>query len=356
MTAKRRPFRHLFWVLGFALLVGSAVGAGAALNSPRGGPAAPTGKEPAAPGAEAVCMGFVDVPAGVTPLYPVRHGQVIEVRARANRTYRKGEVLLVIDSEDARRRLKEAEEDLALAGEQLAQAEKLPRQEWDEKIKQQKLAIKAAKATLEAAEAELNYRQSQRKLIGAALIATREALVKKAQVAVEVEKAKLGELKRMDVEAKARLARKLVAAKEAQVRRARLAVEKCSLRAPFAGKVLRVLASAGETLGSQPRQPALWFCPTGGGRIIRAEVDQEFAGRVAVGKSAIIEDDTRVSKQWHGKVLRLSDWYTQRRSILVEPLQYNDVRTLECIVSLDKAGQRELRIGQRVRVTIGRAE
>jgi hypothetical protein len=34
-----------------------------------------------------------------------------------------------------------------------------------------------------------------------------------------------------------------------------------------------------------------------------------------------------------------------------EPLQYNDARTLECIIELD-AGQPLLRIGQRVRVML----
>jgi hypothetical protein len=49
--------------------------------------------------------------------------------------------------------------------------------------------------------------------------------------------------------------------------------------------------------------------------------------------------------------MRVSDWFTQRRSMLQEPFQYNDVRTLECIVYLDP-GSGPVRIGQRVRVTI----
>ena len=60
------------------------------------------------------------------------------------------------------------------------------------------------------------------------------------------------------------------------------------------------------------------------------------------------------NETWRGKVVRLSDWYTHRRSMLQEPLQFNDVRTLECIVQLDP-GQSALRIGQRVRVTLGAA-
>jgi len=35
---------------------------------------------------------------------------------------------------------------------------------------------------------------------------------------------------------------------------------------------------------------------------------------------------------------------------LLEPFQFNDVRTLECTVSVE-SGSRPLRIGQRVRVT-----
>jgi hypothetical protein len=50
----------------------------------------------------------------------------------------------------------------------------------------------------------------------------------------------------------------------------------------------------------------------------------------------------------------MSDWYTHRRSILLEPSQQNDVRTLECIVEVDP-GQPPVRIGQRMRVTIARA-
>jgi hypothetical protein len=37
--------------------------------------------------------------------------------------------------------------------------------------------------------------------------------------------------------------------------------------------------------------------------------------------------------------------------MLLEPLQFNDVRTLECIITLDP-NQPPLRIGQRVRVRI----
>jgi multidrug resistance efflux pump len=115
-----------------------------------------------------------------------------------------------------------------------------------------------------------------------------------------------------------------------------------------------VQVSVGETLGASARQPAVLFCPNDP-RIVRAEVEQEFAGRVSLGQKADIEDDATGGHKWTGKVERVSDWYSQRRSVLLEPLQFNDVRTLECIVTIDPDSVEPghpPRIGQRVRVIL----
>ena len=128
-------------------------------------------------------------------------------------------------------------------------------------------------------------------------------------------------------------------------------MEDCLLSAPVDGTGLRILVGPGDMLAPQPKQPAVLFCANGQ-RIIRAEVEQEFARGVAVGQAASVQDETTADgATWNGQVLRVSDWYTHRRSILEEPLQLNDVRTLECLIALDP-GQPPLRIGQRVRVTI----
>jgi hypothetical protein len=87
-------------------------------------------------------------------------------------------------------------------------------------------------------------------------------------------------------------------------------------------------------------------------RIVRAEIEQEFAPKVYVGQAARIRDyESEELGEWKGKVEGISDWYTHRRSMLLEPLQFNDVRTLEAVIELDP-GQKPLKIGQRVRVTL----
>jgi len=98
----------------------------------------------------------------------------------------------------------------------------------------------------------------------------------------------------------------------------------------------------------------LQFCPDSP-RIIRAEVEQEFADGVAENQVAKIHDASSGDLRWTGKVIRIGGWYTHRRSIIQEPLQFNDVRTLECIIAVDPKGP-PLRIGQRVRVMLGDAK
>ena len=55
---------------------------------------------------------------------------------------------------------------------------------------------------------------------------------------------------------------------------------------------------------------------------------------------------------WQGEVVRISDWYTQRRAVLLEPMQYNDIRTLDVILRLKPDAANPLLINQRVRVRL----
>jgi multidrug resistance efflux pump len=209
---------------------------------------------------------------------------------------------------------------------------------------------------VDAADKEIaqEERQVKKAILSKLLLDKAKALVASLKSQVKLEKKKLEQLKKLDVTDKAKLAALVVQAKEVQVRQARQALKDCDVTAPVDGKVLRVQVNKGEAVSSRPKQPAILFCPAAKERIIRAEVPQEYAWQVAVNNKVRIEDDTRpeTSVFWTGKVIRLSDWYTHRRSILQEPLQFNDVRTLECIVSVQPDPKKPLRIGQRVRVKI----
>jgi multidrug resistance efflux pump len=348
-------FHPLFWLLGLALLVGSAAGT-TWLVSSTGPPAAPP-----PPGLEeeaAVCDGHVDALNGVRSLHPSQPGRLVAVEVRENQHVGQGDVLLRVDDRLARLHLDEAAAARKAARTQLELAAALPEQHA-RKLEQQAAAVRAAREAREAARQEAERLEEQRKNVGGspAAVAAARARVKQLEALAEIEKSKLDELRShaRDPQLAAERARAEADAAEARLKQAREVLDGCTLRAPQAGTVLRLEVGVGDSVPLQPLKPALLFCPDEE-VIVRAEVAQEFAAHVREGLAVTVKDDAHDRPNlWPGRVARVSEWFARRRSVLLEPGQVNDVRTLECIVALDKDGGPKgarLRIGQRVHVTI----
>jgi multidrug resistance efflux pump len=336
------------WLLGAAVL---AVGIAAVGASFKKGSAGEVSVNPTTAEGAVACFGHVDVKHGVTSLYPTRPGRVAEVLVEENQEVKRGALLLRLDDDEPRLRVQEAEAAREAARVQLAQAHKLPEQH-QARLAQARAAIEAARNRLAAAEhvCGRNAALHAKSLLSKAELDVTASQVKEAQALLEAETARLAELRLSDRAADVLRAEAELKAREARLGQAQEALKECGLRAPSDGRVMRVLVGPGELLGAAPKQPALLFCPDGP-RLVRAEVEQEFAHRVKVGQPATVRDESDDPRVWRGRVTLLSDWFTQRRSVLQEPLQTNDVRTLECLISLDP-GQPPLRIGQRVRVLI----
>jgi multidrug resistance efflux pump len=352
----------LFSLLGAGLLAASIGGAVWALRRPgaSSGGNPDDGMSPAQP--IAVCFGRVDVESGVVSLYPLQPGRVESVKVKEGDPVSKGTVLLIMNDQLAISLVEQAKQDLEAADAELDQAKKLGEQQ-ELREAQQQAAIDAVKERVKAAEAI----HSRKKEL-AAIKAIKEQEVRAALAQVDEAKAvqrgeekKLAELRLNnpppgEKPVGLRRAEANVAAKKARLAQAELSLSECQLRAPMDGTILRVLVNKGDILSAQPKQPAMLLAPREE-LIVRAEVEQEFAARVQKGQTAVIEDDANDKFEWHGKIDRMSDWYTQRRSILLEPGQLNDVRTLEAIIRLTNSRttdptQPPLRIGQRVRVII----
>jgi len=301
-----------------------------------------------------VCFGYSDVGHGVTPLYPLAPGRVVKVEVRESQSVEAGTVLVRLDDRLARLRLQEAEADLEAAQAQLLQTEKAPRQH-DFQLIQQRAAIQAAKSRLAAGRIALDHKQDLHKAhyLTATELEAAKALMQELEAAESAEIAKLDELQLVDPASNVRRARADVNAKQARLAQARQGIEECNLLAPCAGAILRIQVSPGEALGSQPQRPAVVFLPEGP-RWIRVDVNQEFAGLLAPGQTAIIEDASGAPGTWRGKIERVSDWYAPRRSLTPDLFHTNEPLTLECLVQVDP-NQPSLAIGRRMRVTIDAA-
>jgi multidrug resistance efflux pump len=348
---------RFFLLLGLLLLVASTAGAIWALHPPGQGP---TDKPKGSAGIPAektlTAYGFVDVENGVTPLYPVQPGRVTKVLVTENQkiTDREKEPLLELDDTLAKQRLEEARADWEAAKDQLEQANDLPRQQ-ELKIEQQQEAIKAAQEDLVAARKGIDRLKELVKINQkpTAELEMAQAQVRKLEAAERAEQKKMLELKLNKPQLQINRAKQDLAAKKARLDQAELGVKECKLLAPGPGVVLQVNVSPGTVLTTQPIQPAIVFCADKP-YIVRVEVEQEFANRVAIGQGVIVQEENSTRQTWRGKLTRIADWYTQRRSSQPEALRIStDIHTLECIVVIERNEPR-LRIGQRVRVEIGK--
>lgn len=299
-----------------------------------------------------VCLGTADVRGGVVRLLPTVSGRVLAVHVDDNADVSAGQILLTLDDRQARNQLREAEAALQAAESQRHEARKGPDQH-KLLVTQQKAAVAAVRHELAAARLAAVHKK---KLMEAKQLSQEEAdaaveVEQKLKSLEQVETAKLEALELRDPLQELARAEAEVRAKTAMRDRARDALGEYALKAPAAGRVLRVLANPGDLVGPGQMSEALLFCPAGP-RVVRAEVEQEYAGRVAIGQQAVIEDAARSGgPNWNGKVVRIADWFTQRRIVTPDQIPVQEVRTLECLVELDP-NQPPLRIGQRVRVRL----
>jgi multidrug resistance efflux pump len=352
---RRRRFPWLL-VLGVLLLLGTATGSRLALNNGAGESPKPAAT-PARSEAKSVAIAYVDVESGLTPLYPVRPGRVTAVMLEENKEVEADTPLFRLDDTLAKGEVAQAKIDLNAAKVRLTQAKRLPKQHAAKVAAQQALIqVRSREAEAARAQHDKAARYYKEKLGGSAEdVKAALKLAEKAEAAVKAEEKNLSALEALDPNAGVELAQLDVQAKQEQLTKAEHGLRECTVRAPVKGRVLRSQLSVGTVLGPSPQHPVLLFCPSVP-LIVRAEVEQEFASRVEVGQIALIQDDATGGGSWRGQVKSLSGWYSHRRSMLLEPLQFNDVRTLECIVTLDQDQDlSQLRIGQRVRVSLARS-
>jgi multidrug resistance efflux pump len=300
-----------------------------------------------------VCTGYVDLEHGVRSLAPLRPGRIAAILVKETEHIEAGTAILRLEDEDAKFPVEEAESAVTAAEIQLEEALKLEEQQRA-RLAQQQAAIAAAGFRLHAARQLVRHKEEQVKdnLVSSEEVSMARDEAKALEQQERAEREKLAELKTVDPALAIRKARAQL--KLSQVRRdqARHQLDECTLKAPVAGTVQRITVGAGDIVTGNPAQPIVRFAPDET-PLVRAEVNQEFADRIQVGQKALIRDDARSGANWRGKVARVAGWYQQRRPTTLDPSAFTDVRTVECLITIDP-GQPPLRLGQRMRVMIGR--
>ncbi len=370
-----RKMRPVLIVVGLLLLVGSIVGARNLTGS--GGPEAKAKGGDPAPRATGgpIVLGLVDtdpppVPYGLPPI--LQSGTVVKVFVKDGDEVKAGQELYAFDDTIPKAKLESAKAAVEYARTKVGEAAQL--------VEQHKAALKLADVGISAAKrkVEIAYRtlyfvdkelEKSYKALGHAkemwpeLKLSSLDLVKAtadhnvAQSEQEVAEAKKKQLEATDPDVKKKEADAAVKQAEAVQKEAEAAVKLCVVWAKMPGVVEQVSIGAGSTMGVSTRAPALWLIPTGA-RVVRAEVEAEFAHRVSPaleGKTVTIYDHTDAKLTYSGIVKRVPPTFMLKRAS-TDSFLGGDTRVIEVLVEVPDhapANKPPLRVGQRVRVNLG---
>jgi multidrug resistance efflux pump len=306
---------------------------------------------PAAPPARLVCYGHVDTRQGVLLLQPARAGRVIQVFVKEKQTVSKDTPLLQLD--DCLVKLKEREAALAIQAAQLQLTKARDGvKQYQARQTQTEAALDAANSKVLAAQQVLDRKEdlAKKQLVSDVDVVVARAQLNEARALVKVEQNRLVELKAVDLELEVKLAQLQLDHSESQLNLARRDREEFLLHAPMGGLVLRVQAQEGDLVGPSSPRPVVWLAPAGAW-IVRAEVPQEFAGRVREGLDVQVEDEASAGLLAKGTIAEVTNWFLPRRQLSPLPTSNNTGLTLECVIELGEQSP-QLRFGQRVRVRI----
>ncbi len=374
------------WVLGVCLLAFSFVAANRLLHTQEGnngaGPDVSKKDAKAAPSGEAkaaglTVLGTVDAPQGVgrvdAPSFPALSGAtVIAVYVVPGQEVKVGDPLLKFDDSLFLAKLDQAEAALN-AAKWDAEKAKVQKDTLPKAIDLQKLAVKKAESDLyfakeaydrarEAFDAILATDQMRsdvekdRARRNNLELLKGEQLTASAKLVVEKEQKELALLQSKPVDADVQLAAAKIAGATAAVAEAKAVIELATVKTRSAGVVERLIAHPGRTFGPATREPALYIVP-GGVRIVRAEVEAEFAHKVhdKVGRTVTICDSHNFNQTYEGRVTRIATSYFPNRGS-GDMLAVNPSQVLECEIEVldpTPAGKPPLRMGQKVRVAFG---
>jgi multidrug resistance efflux pump len=290
------------------VLISVLLAAGALLAACEKGGDAANAQNRAAPAAMA--RGVVAADGGLIPVAAPRDGLITEVRVEEGAHVDRGAVLARLDVDRS-----------AL------------------------LAIQAAAETAQQAAA---WRGAQARSVAASAEAARLARLASADAATRHE-AELARQAAVVAAAQSDEAARAVDVARARQRLAELEQSARTVRAPVSGLVLRRTAAVGAAAVSGTGAPLFVLAPDGP-RIIRAELDEAFVGRVMPGATAWVTDASGGGRVLKARVLRISPSF-ESAALDDQPGGRADGRVLRLVLAFDEPNT--LRLGQRVLARIG---
>lgn len=252
----------------------------------------------------ASAKGRIDIEGGLVKLAARRDGIVQKVLVEEGESVKSGQLLAVLDDEQARlsanlakAEAEQARRALPLLNIRLAASQR------------EEMRLAPLLPDQLVSKQEMDQARDQVKLVQAEILASQAAL----QVAT----------RRLEV--------------------AQYEIEQRTVRAPLDGQIVRRQARPGDGVSTVNVTPMFVFAPDAQ-RIVRVELEERFLNNVKPGQSAQVAIEADERQVFRAKVIRLAR-VVGMRSPSDDPGEKQDARVAECVLSIDAPN---LLIGQRV--------
>ncbi len=295
---------------------------------------------------DAVALGRVEPLSREIRITAPAVGRIAEVLVKADDKVFAGELLVRLDDDEALARLAEAEARVSMAkrarNDQAMPAGSAERRKAEDAVADSERAVGDTRFALDRVAAD---RRNARASL-ADLDAARSAL-SRAQDRLREQRDALARLRAAsDTALPTRLEGELNVARAASTL-AQAALEKTRIRAPVDSAVLQVDARKGE-LAVPALEPTLLVLGDVSSLRVRAEVDEQYLGRMRVGQRVLVRAAAFPGREFDGKVASIARIVGPGRINARGPRKFNDVDVLEVVVDVSDPGP--LVVGQQVDV------
>jgi HlyD family secretion protein len=278
-------------------------------------------------------------------------GRIADVLVKANDEVFAGELLLRLDDEEAVARVAAADAQVALRkrarNDQSASGMSADRRKAEDTVADSERTVADAQSAQDRVSAERRTGRASQADLDAA-----RAGLSRAQDQLRERQDALAKLKPSDTALPSRLEGELNVAR-AEWTLAKAALEKTRVRAPADSTVLQLDAKKGE-LAAHSSEPALLVLGNVSALRVRAELDEQYLGRLRVGQRVLVRAAAFRGREFDGKVSAIARIVGPGRINSRGPRKLNDIDVLEVVVDLSDPGP--LVVGAQVDVYFSSAE